>query len=107
VAFSLKDQETINFQKIIGAFSLYFIRSQGKWDGGVKWLNAMGEDSKYWMRNEMTLDWIRSANLSLNNVIPLKDTYKMIPLNDFFFILGQLIRFKLKSIRSDLKKAAR
>jgi hypothetical protein len=107
VAFSLKDQETINFQKIIGAFSLYFIRSQGKWDGGVKWLNAMGEDSKYWMRNEMTLDWIRSANLSLNNVIPLKDTYKMIPFNDFFFILGQLIRFKLKSIRSDLKKAAR
>jgi hypothetical protein len=107
VAFSLKDQETINFQKIIGAFSLYFIRSQGKWDGGVKWLNAMGEDSKYWMRNEMTLDWIRSANLSLNNVIPLKDTYKMIPFNDFFFILGQLIRFKLKAIRSDLKKAAR
>ncbi len=107
VAFSLKDQEIINFQKIIGAFSLYFIRSKGKWDGGVKWLNAMGEDSKYWMRNEMTLDWIRSANLSLNNVIPLKDSYKMIPFNDFFFILGQLIRFKLKSIRSDLKKAAR
>jgi len=106
VASSLKDQETINFQKIIGAFSLYFIASPGKWDGGVRWLNAMGEDSKYWMRNEMTLDWIRSANLRLNKVIPLKETFKMIPFGDFFFILGQLIRFKLKSIGSDLKKGS-
>jgi len=104
VANSLKDQETINFQKIIGAFSLYFIRSAGKWDGGVKWLNAMGEDSKYWMRNEMTLDWIKSANLRLSNVIPLKETFKMIPFNDFFFIIGQFIRFKIKSIKSEFKK---
>lgn len=103
VAHSLKDQETINFQKIIGAFSLYFIRSTGKWDGGVKWLNAMGEDSKYWMRNEMTLDWIKRANLRLNKVIPLKETFKMIPIDDFLFILGQLIRFKIKSFRFDLK----
>ena len=100
VANSLKDQETINFQKIIGAFSLYFIRSAGKWDGGVKWLNAMGEDSKYWMRNEMTMDWIKSANLRLNRVIPIKETFKMIPFNDFFFIIGQYVRFKIKSIKS-------
>lgn len=106
VAMSLKDQETINFQKIIGAFSLYFIRSEGKWDGGVRWLNAMGEDSKYWMRNEMTLDWIKGANLRLSKVIPLKETFKMIPFSDFFFIMGQFIRFKIKSVRSDAKKSA-
>ena len=104
VAMSLRDQEVINFQKIIGAFSLYFIRSENKWDGGVKWLNAMGEDSKYWMRNEMTLDWIKRANLRLNGVIPLAETFKMIPMDDFTFILGQLIRFKLKTLRSNLKK---
>ena len=108
VANSLKDQETINFQKIIGAFSLFFIGSPGKWDGGVRWLNAMGEDSKYWMRNEMTLEWIKNANLRLNKAIPLKETFKMIPLNDFFFILGQFIRFKIKAIKSDFnnKKAS-
>jgi len=105
VASSLKDQETINFQKIIGAFSLYFIRSPGKWDGGVRWLNSMGEDSKYWMRNEMTLDWIKKANLRLNKVIPLKETFKMIPFGDFFFILGQFIRFKMKSMMSGLRKS--
>lgn len=103
IANSLKDQETINFQKIIGAFSLYFIQSKGKWDGGVKWLNAMGEDSKYWMRNEMTLEWIKRANLRLNGVIPFKETFKMIPLNEFFFIIGQYIRFKIKSIKSDFR----
>ena len=108
VANSLKDQETINFQKIIGAFSLFFIGSPGKWDGGVRWLNAMGEDSKYWMRNEMTLEWIKNANLRLNKAIPLMETFKMIPLNDFFFILGQFIRFKIKAIKSDFnnKKAS-
>lgn len=106
VAHSLKDQETINFQKIIGAFSLFFIGSPGKWDGGVRWLNAMGEDSKYWMRNEMSMDWIKNANLRLNKVIPLRETFKMIPLNDFFFIFGQFVRFKIKSIKSDIKKKA-
>ncbi len=108
VANSLKDQETINFQKIIGAFSLFFIGSPGKWDGGVRWLNAMGEDSKYWMRNEMTLDWIKNANIRLSKTIPLKETFKMIPLNDFFFIMGQFIRFKIKSLKSDFnnKKAS-
>lgn len=106
VAYALKDPETINFQKIIGAFSLYFICSPGKWDGGVKWLNAMGEDSKYWMRNEMTLDWIKRANLKLNGVIPFKETYKMIPLKDFLFILGQYIRFKIKSKKSDFRNSA-
>jgi flavin-dependent dehydrogenase len=103
VADSLRDQETINFQKIIGAFSLYFIRSTSKWDGGVNWLNAMGEDSKYWMRNEMSMEWIKRANLRLNSVIPLKETFKMIPMDDFLFILGQYIRFKIKSIRSGLR----
>ncbi len=107
IASSLKDQETINFQKIIGAFSLYFIRSAGKWDGGVKWLNAMGEDSKYWMRNEMTLDWIKNANIRLSKVIPLKETFKMIPMGDFIFIMGQFLRFKMKSIKRAAKKKVR
>ncbi len=106
VANTLKDQEVLNFQKIIGAFSLYFIRSAGKWDGGVRWLNAMGEDSKYWMRNEMTMDWIKGANLRLSKAIPLKETFKMIPINEFFFIMGQFVRFKIKSIKSDFKKKA-
>lgn len=104
VAKSLKDQETINFQKIIGAFSLYFIRSEGKWDGGVRWLNNMGEDSKYWMRNEMSMDWIKSANNRLSSTIPIKETLKMIPVGELFFVMSQFTKFKFKSIKSGFKK---
>ena len=100
IADSLRNQETMNFQKIIGAFSLYFIKSEGKWDGGVKWLNAMGEDSKYWMRNEFTMDWIMRANLRLHKVIPIKETISMIPMDNLAFVLEQLARFSVKAATS-------
>ena len=103
VADSLRDQEVMNFQKIIGAFSLYFIKSKGKWDGGVKWLNAMGSDSKYWMRNEFTMDWIKRANIRLHKVIPLKETISMIPFDDLTFVLEQLARFGVKAVNSTIK----
>jgi len=100
IADSLRDQETMNFQKIIGAFSLYFIKSKGKWDGGVKWLNAMGNESKYWMRNEFTMDWIMKANLRLHKVIPIKETVSMIPMDNLPFVLEQLARFSVKAATS-------
>jgi len=103
VADSLRDQEVLNFQKIIGAFSLYFIKSKGKWDGGVKWLNAMGPDSKYWMRNEFTMDWIMRANIRLHKVIPLKETISMIPFDDLAFVMEQLARFGIKAVNSTIK----
>jgi hypothetical protein len=98
VAWGLNDIETRNFQRIIGAFSLYFIKSKGKWDGGVKWLNAMGPDSKYWMRNEMSLIWIRDATVRLHRAVPFKETVKMIPFNELFFIIEQLIRFTVSAV---------
>ena len=104
IAEKLRDQEVIHFQKIIGAFSLYFIKSTGKWDGGVKWLNAMGEDSKQWMRNEMDLDWLKKANLRLHKSIPISETVKMIPLNELPFIMGQLVRFTNKVIIAKIKQ---
>ncbi len=103
IADSLRDQEVINFQKIIGAFSLYFIKSKGKWDGGVKWLNAMGGESKYWMRNEFTLDWIMTATLRLHKVIPIKETVSMIPMDNLPFVLEQLARFSVKAATSVVK----
>lgn len=103
VADSLRDQEVLNFQKIIGAFSLYFIKSKGKWDGGVKWLNAMGADSKYWMRNEFTMDWIMRANIRLHKVIPLKETISMIPFDDLAFVMEQFARFGIKAVNSTIK----
>ena len=98
VAWGLGDIETRNFQRIIGAFSLYFIKSRGKWDGGVKWLNAMGKDSKYWMRNEMSLTWIRDATVRLHRAVPFKETVKMIPFNELFFIIEQLVRFTISAV---------
>lgn len=97
VAKSLKNQEILHFQRIIGAFSLYFIQSESKWDGGVRWLNAMGELSKYWMRNEMSFEWIREATLKLHKAVPLKETIQMIPPHELFFILEQLIRFSFSA----------
>ena len=102
IADKLRDQEVIYFQKIIGAFSLFFIKSKGKWDGGVKWLNAMGEDSKYWMRNEMDLEWLKKANLKLHSVIPITETVKMIPVDELPFIIGQLMRFANKAFLSKI-----
>ena len=105
VAESLRDVKTMHFQRIIGAFSLYFIKSKGKWDGGIKWLNAMGDDSKCWMRNEMSLDWIRTATLKLHKSVPFSETIKMIPPNELFFITDQLIRFSFAALSNSIKKA--
>lgn len=104
IALKLRNQEVVHFQKIIGAFSLYFIKSTGKWDGGVKWLNAMGEDSKNWMRNEMDLEWLKKANIRLHKTIPITETVKMIPFNELPFIMGQLVRFTNKAILSKIKQ---
>jgi len=98
VALGLRDIETMHFQRIIGAFSLYFIRSEGRWDGGVRWLNALGGHSKYWMRNEMSLLWIRDATIRLHKAVPFKETIKMIPPNELLFIFEQFIRFAISAI---------
>ncbi len=98
IAFDLRDLETMHFQRIIGAFSLYFIKSDGKWDGGVRWLNAMGEESRYWMRNDMSLNWIRKATFRLHRAVPYKETWRMIPRDELLFITDQLIRFSLINI---------
>ncbi|MCP4239957.1 MAG: NAD(P)-binding protein [bacterium] len=103
VARSIRNIETMHFQRIIGAFSLYFIKSDGKWDGGVRWLNAMGAESRYWMRNEMSMEWIRTATIRLHQAVPLRESVKMIPVNELFFIVEQLIRFSLSNIFSNLK----
>jgi hypothetical protein len=98
VALGLHDIETLHFQRIIGAFSLYFRISEGRWDGGVKWLNAMGNKSKYWMRNEMSLSWIRDATIRLHKAVPFKETIKMIPPNELLFISEQLVRFSFSAV---------
>ena len=104
VAGSLVDSETMHFQRIIGAFSLYFIRSKGKWDGGVRWLNAMGQDSRFWMRNEMSLDWIRRATIQLHKAVPFRETIRMVPFNELIFIIEQLIRFTFSAAIFGIKK---
>jgi hypothetical protein len=88
----------VHFQRIIGAFSLYFIKSNGKWDGGVKGLNALGTHSTYWMRNEMSLLWIRDATIRLHRAVPFKETIKMVPPNELLFIFEQLVRFSFAAV---------
>lgn len=105
VVRSLKDQEVVHFQRIIGAFSLYFIQSESKWDGGVRWLNLMGDLSRYWMRNEMSLEWIREATLKLHKAVSFKETMKMIPPKELLFITEQLIRFSVTNAFIGVKKS--
>jgi glycine/D-amino acid oxidase-like deaminating enzyme len=93
VALNQRDRETLHFQRVIGAFSLHFVRSGAKWDGGVRWLNLLGEQSRWWMRNELTLDWIAEATLKLHRAVPLRESVRLIPVKDLFFILEQLVRF--------------
>jgi 2-polyprenyl-6-methoxyphenol hydroxylase-like FAD-dependent oxidoreductase len=93
VALNQRDRETLYFQRVIGAFSLHFVRSSSKWDGGVRWLNLLGEQSRWWMRNELTFDWIVEATLKLHRAVPLRESVRLIPVRDLFFILEQLVRF--------------
>jgi len=99
VALSQRDRETLHFQRAIGAFSLHFVRSSAKWDGGVRWLNLLGDQSRWWMRNELTLDWIIDATLKLHRAVPLRESLRLIPPRDLFFILGQLVRFVALVVR--------
>lgn len=92
MALNQRDRETLHFQRVIGAFSLHFVRSSAKWDGGVCWLNLLGEQSRWWMRNELTLEWIMEATLKLHRAVPLRESIRLIPVRDLFFILEQLSR---------------
>ena len=99
VALSVRDREVMHFQRIIGAFSLHFVKAKSKWDGGVRWLNALGPESKVWMRNELTLDWIRRATLKLHGAVPVRETLQMIPPKDLLFIADQAARFVGQTVR--------
>ena len=96
VALLHRDRETLYFQRVIGAFSLHFVRSGAKWDGGVRWLNMLGDQSRWWMRNELSLAWIAEATLKLHRAVPLKESIRLIPVRDLSFILKQLARFVLQ-----------
>lgn len=85
--------ETLYFQRVIGAFSLNFVHSEDKWDGGVRWLNSLGAESSRWMRNEFDLKWIQQATLSLHRAVPLRSAWRNLPLRDFAFVSEQLARF--------------
>lgn len=104
LALAARDRETMYFQRIIGAFSLYFVNAESKWDGGVKWLNAMGADSRHWMRNELTLDWIRRATLRLHKAVPIRETVRNIPPRELAFIGGQLVRFLALTAKREVEQ---
>jgi hypothetical protein len=95
VALDDRDREALYFQRVIGAFSLHFVRSDAKWDGGVRWLNLPGDQSRFWMRNELTLNWIAEATLKLHRAVPLRESIQLIPVRDLIFVLGQFLRFVL------------
>lgn len=107
VSLKLRNNDTINFQRIIANFSYYFINSPDKWEGGVQWLNALGNMSRYWMRNEISLEWIEKAALKLYKTIPLKESVKYMPKEDFLFISTQFARFMEKSIITESENLLR
>ena len=93
LADSVRDREVLHFQRVIGAFSLHFVKSHNKWDGGVCWLNMLGPASRQWMRNELSPEWVLQATLALHRAVPLRESVKMIPLKDLGFVCDQLIRY--------------
>lgn len=97
----LVDEKVINFQRIVANFSYYFIKSPDKWDGGVQWLNELGNMSRYWMRNELSLDWIKKAAFKLYKIIPLEEAAKYMPKQDLLFVSRQFAYFIEKSVLSE------
>ncbi len=102
--FRVINKETMALQRIMEYFSHYFNKCDERYDGGVRWLNALGPDSKYWMRNELSLDWIKKATLALHGAIKLRVTFKMIPKKEFFFIFCMLMEFVYYALGSVLLK---
>ncbi|MBD3248583.1 NAD(P)-binding protein [Candidatus Woesearchaeota archaeon] len=98
ISLSLRDSNIVNFQRIIGKFSYYFINSPDKWDGGVEWLNSLGNMSRYWMRNQVSLEWITKASYKLYKTIPFSEAAKYMPRKDLIFIATQFARFMKGSI---------
>ncbi|MBL0309756.1 MAG: NAD(P)-binding protein [Bacteroidetes bacterium] len=103
LSLSLRDKETINFQRIIGKFSYYFNFEPSKYDGGVQWLNKMGHDSKYWMRNEINMAWIKSGVINLNNIFTLKEVLRVMPAKDFLFIAKHFLRFLNNALSVEIR----
>ncbi|MGV8151372.1 MAG: lycopene cyclase family protein [Candidatus Woesearchaeota archaeon] len=103
-AKSFQDPAIFQFQQIIEKYTYYFIFSPTKWRGGVEWLNALGKDSKYWMRNEFTISWIEKASIKLYNTIPLMDVIKLMPQRDYGFILKHFIQFIGDAVIEESKK---
>jgi len=101
VSLSVRDQKIINFQLIIAKFTYYFINSPAGWDGGVQWLNSLGDMSKYWMRNELSLEWIKNATFRLYKTIPLVEVVKVMPPKDYLFVTNQFRKFVHNSIKSE------
>ena len=97
LASSVRDREVLHFQRVIGAFSLHFVKSDHKWDGGVRWLNLLGPASRQWMRNELSPEWVLQATLALHRAVPLRESMKMIPFNDLGFVCDQLVRYVAKA----------
>ncbi len=97
LALLVRDREVLHFQRVIGAFSLHFVTSPDKWDGGVRWLNLLGPASRQWMRNELTPEWLVKATLALHRAVPFRESVKMIPLQDLGFVCDQLVRYVAKA----------
>jgi flavin-dependent dehydrogenase len=102
--FKIINKETMALQRVMEYFSYYFNKCDERYDGGVRWLNALGPDSKYWMRNELSLEWIKKATLALHGAIKLRVTFKLIPKREFFFIFCKLMQFLYYAILSSIIK---
>lgn len=103
-ARSFQDPAIVQFQQIIERYTYYFIFSPTKWRGGVAWLNSLGKESRYWMRNEFTISWIENSSILLYKTIPLVDVIKLMPPKDYAFIIKHFIKFVGDAVIEESKK---
>ncbi|MFA5797725.1 MAG: lycopene cyclase family protein [Candidatus Woesearchaeota archaeon] len=104
-ATAFRDPAIFQFQQIIAKYTYYFIFSPTKWRGGVAWLNALGKESKHWMRNELTIPWIENASITLYNTIPITDVIKLMPPKDYAFIIEHFAKFVGDAVFEESAKA--
>ncbi len=80
------NQNAMDFMQIVNKVGFYNNTQEG-WKNGVDWLNEMGRDSKYWMRNEFSAEWGKKALKAFFKTNALVDIAKTVPASEYYFIV--------------------
>ncbi len=104
ISLGLRHTPSVEFQWVVAKFTYYYTKNPHKWRDGVKWLNALGKSSKYWMRNELTTSWIENGTLKLHDTIPISSIIKTMPPSAYSYVFTHFAKFIGESVDEEVER---